>query len=336
MTDLLFVVIIGVLVLLFVIAAAVMFDLNLPGLTLLFGGERTNIRSLMNTQREATTAGQRAEAGKSSVKKLFQVASENKVQKKADTGSKLTLQKKLKYAKWKMPAVVYRLCCVGISIFVFVLVSQLFNILIQLMSLLVGPLVMSYILNRGVDKRFKNFDADYPAFLLSLVGLLKTGMNPMQAIEAASHGLNDGSLVKLECEMMIERLRFGVSEDKSIGAFAEDVYHPEIELYVQALLLSRRVGGTLSDTLDRLAKQVRKRQYFRMSANAAVGMQRGSIYFIIAILLGLEGFMAIFYPQAVFGSWNEPTGVGKQVWQTCAVVISLGIYWVNQVTKIKT
>ena len=99
-------------------------------------------------------------------------------------------------------------------------------------------------------------------------------MNSLTALQAASEGLDPESLVRQEVELMLERLRMGVPEDQSIGSFGEDIFHEEIELFVQALLLSRRVGGNLSDTLERLAKQVRKRQYFRESASAAFGQQR--------------------------------------------------------------
>jgi tight adherence protein B len=233
-----------------------------------------------------------------------------------------------------MPPVVFHLLELGVSLIAFAIVVSSFNVVIQLLTLLTGPLLMRWYLNRAIDKRFKAFDQDYPSFLLSLVGLLKTGMNVMGAIEAAAQGLEDGSLVKLEVELMVERLRFGVSEDKSIGSFGEDIYHPEIELFVQALLLSRRVGGTLSDTLDRLAKQVRKRQFFRASANAAVSMQRGSIWFIIAILGFIEIYLYMVYPDAITGAWKDE--IGWQVWQTGILLILLGLFWVRQVTKIRT
>jgi tight adherence protein B len=169
--------------------------------------------------------------------------------------------------------------------------------------------------------------------LSSLTGLLKTGMNPIQALDAAAKGLEEGSLCKAEVELMIERLRFGVSEDKSIGAFGEDIYHPEIELFVQALLLSRRVGGNLSDTLERLARQVRKRQYFRSSARASISMQKGSIWFIIAVLVFMEVYIYIMYPEAIVDSINDP--MGWQVWQGAILVVLLGIFWIRQVTKIR-
>lgn len=286
-----------------------------------------NIRNIVASQRPSD---QFAVTRKRDVT-LFDTAAESKVDK--TVSSKLTLEKKLKYAQWKIPPLVFRGIIVAISLFSFSLISLKFNIVLQGFSLLVGPIFMGWLLNFCIDRRFKAFDRDYPSFLLSLVGLLKTGMNTMGAIEAAAASMEDGALLRQEVELMNERLRFGVSEDKSIGSFGEDIFHPEIELFVQALLLSRRVGGNLSETLDRLAKQVRKRQYFRSSANAAVGMQRGSIWIIIGILVGLELYLYFVYPAAVTGAWKDE--MGWQVWQFGAIVIMLGIFWVRQVTKIR-
>jgi len=292
------------------------------------GGAHSSMRTIVESQRKMSESRR----DKPKRVSLFQTAAESKVSKVVS--SRLTLAKKLKYAQWKMPPLIFHLLELALSLVAFSLVFSAFNVVIQLLTLLTGPLFMRWYLNRAIDKRFKAFDQDYPSFLLSLVGLLKTGMNVMGALEAAAQGLEEGSLVKLEVELMIERLRFGVSEDKSIGSFGEDIYHPEIELFVQALLLSRRVGGTLSDTLDRLAKQVRKRQFFRASANAAVSMQRGSIWFIIAILSFIEGYLYVVYPQAVTGAWKDE--IGWQVWQTGILLILLGLFWVRQVTKIRT
>ncbi|HMO02409.1 MAG TPA: type II secretion system F family protein [Oligoflexia bacterium] len=247
--------------------------------------------------------------------------------------SELTLPKLLKYGCWRMPPAIFRLSELLISLVAFVIAQTYFNIVIQGLSLLVGPLFMRWLLNLSVDRRFKAFDSDYSPFLLSLIGLLKTGMNSIQAIEAAASGLEETSLVRQQVELMIERLRLGVSEERSIGNFGEDIYHPEIELFVQALLLSKRVGGSLSDTLERLAKQVRRRQYFRHSAVAAVGMQRGSIVIIILILLALQVYLYFVYPEAVIGTFKNPFGF--EIWQTSVAVILLAVYWIRQVTKIK-
>lgn len=262
---------------------------------------------------------------------IFETANESRVERRAS--SRMTLAKKLMYAQWKLSPVAFRVLEVVVSLFVFSIIRLKFALPIQIICLISGPMFMRYLLNKGMMKRFKAFDADYPQMLLSLVGLLKTGMNAMGALQAAAEGLEEGSLVKAEIDIMVERLRFGVSEDKSIGAFGEDIAHPEIELFVQALLLSRRVGGNLSDTLDRLAKQVRKRQYFRNQAIAAVGMQRGSIFFIIGILAALEVYLYIVFPQSITGALADE--MGWVVWQVGLCLIGLGIFWVRQVTNIR-
>lgn len=245
----------------------------------------------------------------------------------------LSLESKLKFANWSIPQAFYRSCEVLISIVSCIIFSMKFNIVITIASLSLGPLVMKTMIDFSIGKRFKNFDTDYPSFLLSMVGLLKTGMNATSALETAAKGLDSRSLVKEEVMLMLERLRFGVSEEKSIGAFAEDIDHPEIELFVQALILSRRVGGNLSETLERLAGQVRKRQQFRNDARSAVGMQKGSIWFIICILAAIEIYLYFMYPAAVVGSIQHP--VGWQVWQVGIMMMLFGIWWLSQIVKIR-
>lgn len=295
-------------------------------------GLGANYRNLTSNPRESRGARSASDrdGGKPDLLKGLEVP---EGQARKVKSAQLNVRKRLKYAQLPIPPVAFHSCEIAISLAAFLVVRLHMNVVMQLISLLAGPLFMRWFLNTMMDRRFKRFDADYPQFLLSLVGLLKTGMNPMGALEAAAQGLEEGSLVKEECEMMIERLRFGVSEDKSIGAFGEDVFHPEIELFVQALLLSRRVGGTLSDTLERLAKQVRKRQHFRNSAVAAVGMQRGSIWIIIFMLFAMQFYLYLMYPQMVVGGLQSE--MGWEAWQVGIAVILLGIFWVRQVTKIK-
>jgi len=208
-----------------------------------------------------------------------------------------------------------------------------FDSVLQIIALLSGAVFMNWLLNRRINRRFERFDADYPQFLLAFVGMLKTGLNPIQGLQAAAEGLEEGSLVREEVQIMLERLRMGVSEERSIGSFGEDIHHPEIELFVQALILSRRVGGNLSATIDRLSKQVRRRQFFRRSANAAVGLQRGSIWFILGILMALEGYLYFVWPECVTITWTHPTG--RSVGQAGLTGIVIGLFWIRQVTKLR-
>ena len=261
----------------------------------------------------------------------------NKIAKEANvevkSSSRLTLVKRLKYAQLSMPPSMFYFLEVLISIVVASAVSIKFDWPIILLSLSAGPIFMNWFVNSYIDRRFSDFDLDYSPFLLSLVSMLKTGMGIINAMSSAASGLEPDSLVREEVELMIEKLRVGVPEDKAIGSFAETVYHPEIELFVQAVSLSKNLGGSLTDTLERLSQQVRKRQYFRDSAKAAVGMQKGSLIVLLVILFGIEVFLFIKSPDIVTGAINDD--LGWIIWEGAIAVILIALYWISQVTKIR-
>jgi len=73
----------------------------------------------------------------------------------------------------------YRLNAVSLAIFgvtsiAVIITSQIFESVIQAMSLMAGPLFINWLIDRRIKQRVAKFDKDYPAFLLSLVGMLKT------------------------------------------------------------------------------------------------------------------------------------------------------------------
>lgn len=310
------------------LAAALILRLPVSGKATSPGALRRQMRSMVELQR-AEVGVDVAEDSHS----ITDTASEHlAIEKIADT--QLTIRKRLKYAQLsQIPPYAFSLAQIIVSLVAFLATRIYFDTVLQMVSLFTGPLLLNWLLTRRITQRFNRFDSDFPQFLLSFVGMIKTGLNVTQALQAAASGLEEGSLVKHEVDLMLERLRMGVSEERSIGSFGEDIYHQEIELFVQALLLSKRVGGNLSDTLDRLARQVRRRQYFRQSANAAVGMQRGSIWFILGVLAALELYLYFTWPQCVILTWTHPTG--RMVGQGGVFAIILGIFWVRQVTKLK-
>jgi tight adherence protein B len=293
---------------------------------------RQSIREMVAAQRDEKAADERRSFTYTTTSRALDDGKNEGAPPSSD--NKLTLQKRLKFAQLsEIPPYIFAIAQIVISVVAFLVVRQYFYILLQIISLTTGPLIVNAFINYRINSRFKRFDRDFPAFLLSFVGMLKTGLNPMQALEACAINLEETSLVRQEVELMLERLRLGVSEERSIGSFGEDINHAEIELFVQSLLLSRRVGGNLSETIDRLARQVRKRQHFRASAQAAVGLQRGSILFILGILFSLEFYLYLAWPESVITTWTDPTAAA--VAQGGLVMIMVGMFWVMQVTKIK-
>lgn len=291
-----------------------------------------SLRSLVTAQRQQQARDPKKGGAKNSLAVAAAAESQENI-KQRSSSSRMTLEKKLKYAKWSMTAIQFRTIQTAAAIVAFIPAYVWGNTLMRALALFLAPALVMGVLDRAMKIRFKMFDDDYPVLLMQYVSLLKTGMSTIGGLEAAAKGLDEGSLVRSEVELMIERLRMGLSEDQAINAFGEDIAHPELELFVQSLLLSRRVGGTLSLTLERLAKQVRKRQQFREQAVAAVGMERGSIYAIAVIMSLLMAYITFSQPELVLPAFSHPTG--NNILQTGFVLVVFGFYWSKKVTNIK-
>ncbi len=244
-----------------------------------------------------------------------------------------SLSKRLRYGAWPISPLVFYLMMVSLSLGVVTLVSTFADRFVLPFALLSGPLVMNGLLNRRIERRVRLFSADYAQFLMTVVSLLKTGMTPSGALEEAARGLPPNALVRAEVLLMIERIRVGMSEERSIGAFGEDIDHPEIELFVQSLLLGLRVGGSLADSLERLSKQVRKRQHFKSSSVASVAQQRGSMIAIVLIMGALVAFLSLAMPKLLLGLLSDP--LGWAVVQACAIALMLAVLWLQSITRIK-
>jgi tight adherence protein B len=294
------------------------------------------LRNLVLAQREQKAAAARGEAvAQRTDHTLALVAAEEGAltREKSASGSRITLEKQLYYAKWNLTPLQFRGLQAGCALICFIPSYLLATLFIQILGLVMGWLIPPLFLEKKLNQRFEAFDEDYPVMLLSYVSLLKTGMSPIPGLEAAAKGLDEDSVVRAEINLLIERLRLGLSEEQAISAFGEDVNHPELELFVQSLILSRRVGGTLSSTLERLAKQVRKRQEFRKKAVAAVGMERTSLKAIACIMGALMIYLAFTAPQLVLPALTHP--LGSKVFQFGIMLIVFGFYWSRKVTNIK-
>lgn len=296
-------------------------------------GSVDRLRILVSAQRQRDSA-----KGKPGEALLVNHKYEEQQTEKRKSGSvfKLDLERKIWYAKWRIRPIHFRIIQFSIVAFVmfvgFVLPPKLMSYGIAADAGLLGFVAANAVLERAMRKRSDAFDQDYPVMLMQFVSLLKTGMSPITALDNVAKSLEPSSLVRQELEILVERLRLGLTEEQALGAFAEDIFHPEVELFIQALILNMKVGGKLSGALERLAKQVRKRQEFKKKAIAAVGMERGSIWAILGIMIGLFVFLWISEPTLIEGLFIHP--VGQTVFPWTVMLILIGMLWSRKITNV--
>ncbi len=246
------------------------------------------------------------------------------------------LERRLKYARVNITPSQFRLIIVAATaaIYISLITIPRINTVIHLIiAVWGGSLLVNNYINRRTKIQFDAFDRDFAPFIMAFVGLLKSGMNLMAGMEAASERLGPDSLLRMEVVRMLERLRFGVNEDFAIGSFAESVDHPDIELFVQAMLLSKQVGGSLSNTLERLARQARRRAQFRLQARAAVGQQRGSVWAILVIIALVQTLLYFQMPDVILAGLRSD--IGFVVWQVAFLIAWFAVWLIGQITNIK-
>jgi tight adherence protein B len=244
-----------------------------------------------------------------------------------------TLAQRLIFAQWTITDTQFNILCYSITAIVGAGVFYFLETPLSLTVILLTPILVKAVLARAVKRRFENFDRDFPDFLMTLVSRLRSGMNIMTAMQSCCENLNDDSLLKAEIILMLDRVRVGYQEDQAIGAFAETVPHPEIELFVQAVILNRKVGGNFASTLERLAKQVRKRQDFRRKAVSAVSEQRGGSLMLCGIMGTILVFFIITSPDLISKSFETPTG--RMAFQFGGSMCLWGLYLVRRITNLR-
>jgi len=266
----------------------------------------------------------------------FDAQAQQAVTPRKQFGRLSVLERRLKYAQVSINPLQFRLIILAATaaIYLSLLSIPRLNSIIQIIiAVWGGSLLVNYYINRRTKIQFDAFDKDFAPFIMAFVGLLKSGMNLMAGMEAASERLGPDSLLRMEVIRMLERLRFGVNEDFAIGSFAEGVDHPDIELFVQAMLLSKQVGGSLSNTLERLARQARRRAQFRLQAQAAVGQQRGSVWAILAIVALVQTMLYFQMPDVILAGLRSD--IGFVVWQVAFLIAWFSVWLVGRITKIK-
>ncbi len=175
------------------------------------------------------------------------------------------------------------------------------------------------------------FEQDYPAFLLALSASLRTGLDPISALQECGKSFAAGSVLGAEVRKAIMMIERGVGEDGVFSRFAEHVAHPDLPLFRSALALSRRHGSSLAPCLHRLARVTRQRQSFRRKMRAATAMQRLSAFGIAGSALTITAVQFCANPHALNDAWMHPLGRMAVI---CGAFLTVGgLGWMLYLTR---
>lgn len=203
------------------------------------------------------------------------------------------------------------------------------------MPLAVGVLVLVAFLPRFVyrqmqERRLKQFVMQLPDALMALSSSLRAGGSLAVSLEKLVE--EQRPPLSQEFELFLREQRMGVDFDTALEHMAQRIAHPDFNLVVAGMRISREVGGNLAGILETQVDILRSKSMMegKIRSLTAQGKLQGLVMtFLPVILAAILYFME---PDAM--SLLFTTHAGWAVLGLIAVMESLGYLAISRITAI--
>jgi tight adherence protein B len=125
----------------------------------------------------------------------------------------------------------------------------------------------------------------FPDAIDLIVRAVKAGLPALDAIDLAAREVADP--VGTEFQKVLDETRIGVSMADALKHAADRIRVPDFRFFVASIVLQRRTGGGLAETLANLSTLIRQRRALRLKARALTAESKAS-----AALISIMPFVA--------------------------------------------
>jgi tight adherence protein B len=205
------------------------------------------------------------------------------------------------------------------------------NLLATIVVGTLAALVPPSLLNFLTARKKKQFEALLPDTLQLLSSTLRAGYSMMQGVEAVSQEVAEP--MGKELRRVVTEARLGRPLEESLDAVAERMGSPDFAWAVMAIRIQREVGGNLSELLLTVAETMTQRERLRRDVSALTAEGRISAYVLIALPIGLGGFLWSVNPDYI-GKLFDVT-MGQVMLGTAVVMMIAGYAWMMKIIKIE-
>lgn len=193
-------------------------------------------------------------------------------------------------------------------------------------SALLGWPVISFLLVRQFyrwceHRRLRILFEQFPDALAMLVRAVRVGIpisEGMRNVATDSPDPTGG-----EFGQVVDQLALGVTLDQALLGLAARNELSEYGFFATALALQNETGGTVTDTLERLAEVIRKRVALREHARALASEARTSIGILAALPVFTGGALALINPDYLSTLFIDPQG--RRVFAAAIASLTVGI-----------
>jgi tight adherence protein B len=170
--------------------------------------------------------------------------------------------------------------------------------------------------------RLRMLFEQFPDALAMLVRAVRVGIPITEGMRNIA--ADSPEPTRTEFAQIADQLSLGVALDQALQGLAERNKLPEYGFFATALSLQSETGGTVSDTLERLADVIRKRVSLREHARALASEARTSIMILAALPVCTGLALAAINPDYISTLFVDPQG--RRIFTLALGSLSMGIF----------
>jgi tight adherence protein B len=160
---------------------------------------------------------------------------------------------------------------------------------------------------RFAQRRFQQrFVELFPEALDVIVRAVRAGLPVLDAIEATVANVSEP--VAGEFRKLLDELRIGVDLEEVLEHAGDRIRVNDFRFFAVTLVLQRRTGGSLAETLANLAGLIRRRKEIRLKARALSAESRATAYVLGILPFVMIGFMFLINPGLISLLFIDPRG----------------------------
>jgi tight adherence protein B len=157
------------------------------------------------------------------------------------------------------------------------------------------------------QRRFQRQFLDrFPEALDVIVRAVRAGLPVLDAVEAAAGTVSEP--VAGEFRRLLDQWRIGIDLEVSLEPAADRIRVNDFRFFAATLVLQRRTGGSLAETLADLAGLIRRRKEVRLKVRALSAEMRASAYVIGTLPFVMTAIMFLINPGMTSMLFTDPRG----------------------------
>lgn len=163
-----------------------------------------------------------------------------------------------------------------------------------------------FVISQRRRRRLQTFLTQLPAALDMIRSSLHAGHSFNYALEVAVEELSEP--IAGAFRTVLEEIRLGLSPKEAMENMQRAFPVPELRFFVLAVILTREVGGNLSEVLGTLSVTLRDRMKLKQQCRALSAQGRASAFLLFSIPPGVAFFANLIRPGFVDPLFHHPTG----------------------------